>query len=197
MHNHRKNTPMKLPIRFALAAFAVLSTASLTSQASFHLWKFDEVFSNASGTVQFIEMTDPSDFEGSIGGFQVKSSTNTFTVPSNLPTTSTMNHHLLFATSNFASLPGGVAPDFFIPANFFNPAGDFLDWAGGFDHQTFGAIPTDGVTSRTIPGSFTQPNSPTNFAGNSGSVTVPEPLAVALLMFSVPAAFARRRRRCS
>ncbi len=68
------------------------------AQAAFHLWKIDEVYSNASGSVQFIEM------DASINGGQqfttgqsLSSGAHTFTFSGPMPG-DTANHHYLFAT---------------------------------------------------------------------------------------------------
>jgi serralysin len=162
---------------------ALLLVAADSARASFHLWKFDEAFSNADGSVQFIEMLDGSDGEEFVGGKQLKSNANTITVPTNLPSASTANHHMLFATAGFGALPGGVTPDYVIPPHFFNPAGDTLNWAGGFDIKSTEQVPLDGIHSRILPGTGTAINSPTNFAGTSGSVNLtPEPAGVVLLL---------------
>jgi serralysin len=149
---------------------------AVPAYATFHLWKFDEVFSNADGSVQFIEMMDASNGENLVGGKQLKSSTNTFTVPTNLPSSTTANHHMLFATAGFGALGGGVTPDYVIPAHFFNTAGDTLNWAGGFDIKTFGTVPTDGIHSLLIPAGTSATNSPTDFAGSSGIVNLAPPM---------------------
>jgi serralysin len=167
-------------VGFAALLFTLLNAAN-SAQAAFHLWKFDEVFSNTDGSVQFIELVDGSNFESSVGGQQLKSNGNTITVPTNLPSSITSNHHMLFATAGFAALPGGVTPDYIIPAHFFSPASDSLSWASGFDLQSITTIPTNGFDARLLPGSGTATNSPTNFAGTSGSVNLtPEPSTLAL-----------------
>lgn len=178
----------------------LVSVALLTSlitapaQASFHLWRFSEIFSNADGSVQFIEMLDGSNNEQFVGGMQLKSTTNTFNIPANLPSSSTANHRMLFATSGFGLLAGGVTPDYIIPAHFFNPVGDTLNFAN-VDIQTFGAIPLDGVTSRALPGTGTGINSPTNFANAAGSVNlaVPEPAVGGMAMAALVLGLFRRR----
>jgi hypothetical protein len=150
----------------------------------------DEVFTNESGTVQFVELftTDPSE---TLVINQTLTATSdgvarTFTLHNSL-SGSTANHRLLFATAGFASLVGGVTPDFSpLPNRFFNPgaASISISWAGGLDVLSFSGsqLPTDGVHSLNdanpagIQNLFTATNSPTNFGGNSGSVSVP-PLA--------------------
>lgn len=161
---------------FALAAWFA---AGGSAQASFHAWKFDEVFSNADGTVQFIEMLDGFTGENLVGGKVLKSNANTLTLPAapggNLPSSDTAGHHMLFATAGFGALMGGVNFDYEIPAHFFNPAGDTLTWAGGFDVKVFSAVPTDGIHSLLIPANTSAVNSPTNFAMTAGSVDLSPP----------------------
>lgn len=157
----------------SLACVSALLVAT-SAQATFHLWDIVEAYSNADGSVQFIEMFDPSNFENLVGGHQLTSNSNTFMVPGNLSTTSTANHRLLFATAGFESLTGGVAPDYTIPANFFDPAGDTLNFAN-VSVVPFTSAPTDGIMSINFPGGTTATNSPTNFAGMSGSVDLSAP----------------------
>ena len=159
-------------------AFLVAGSIADFGQASFHLWKFSEFYSNADGSVQFIEMLDPSNFEDLVGGKTITSLSTgkTFTFANNLSTTSTANHRLLIATPGFSALPHGVTPDFTLPsANFFNPAGDTLNFAGGFDVRTFASVPTDGIMSRIYPSNTLATNSPTNFAGQTDTLNLATP----------------------
>jgi hypothetical protein len=82
---------------------------------------------------------------------------------------------LLFATPGFHNIPGAVQPDFAItplPMNFFNPAGDTITLFhhGVLDTKTFTSVPTDGLMSRVYPSNTLQTNTPTNFAGQMGSI---------------------------
>jgi hypothetical protein len=176
----------------------------VTARAAFHLWDISEIYSNSSGSVQFIEL-----FTGSFGqtltsGTQITSNTHTFTFSSNITTPPDTNgRHLLLATAGFGALAGGVTPDFTIPSSFFSPLGDHITYQGAAGNKTFGPLPTDGVLSLTY-GRVTGPaaNSPTNYAGMTGSVHLaPEPAGIVLLVlgaFSLAAVFvgrgARRRR---
>jgi len=159
----------KVPTIVASLACVSALLAATSAQATFHLWDIVEAYSNDDGSVQFIEMFDLSNFENLVGGHQLTSNSHTFVVPNNLSTTSTANHRLLFATAGFGSLDGGVTPDFTIPANFFDPAGDTLNFSN-VDIHTFTNAPTDGLMSIIFPGNTAATNSPTNFAGDSGSV---------------------------
>jgi len=88
---------------------------------SFHLYNIDEIYSNASGTVQFIELFTGSGSQNFFDGHQITvtgSSTHTFTFDHNLDTMqSTANTHVLIATQGFADL-GIVTPDFIVPNGF-------------------------------------------------------------------------------
>jgi hypothetical protein len=154
----------------ALATTLGLLFAS-TSQAAHHLWVFNEIFSNASGSVQYIRMFTSASGEPSVGAFGITSGPNTFNFVTNLPSSATANTSILIATSNFASIPGGVTPDYIIPANFLNTGGGTLNYASGVQIWTYGAMPTDGFTALHRDGS-TGPDAPVNFAGASGHVNV-------------------------
>lgn len=145
--------------------------------AGSHLWRFNEIFSNADGTVQFIEMREccGSTFEWGLSGKWVLAvdTDNQFTFPSDL-SGDTANRHLLLATQAFADLSGVPAPDFIIPDNFLPLGGDTLEyWM--YPDATWsygpGTMPVDGVDSLEVGGTI-GPNSPTNYAGDSGSVNL-------------------------
>lgn len=143
---------------------------------TFHLWKIDQVFSSPDGKAQFIELSDPANGENHLAGHFISSNENKFTFPADLPSDATANHHFLIGTQSYAALPGAVKPDYIIPDNFFNPQGDTFDYADvdGFSF-TAGQEPTDGTNSmfRDVnSGALTTgPNSETNLAGQTGSVT--------------------------
>ena len=77
--------------------------------AAFHNWKVNEIYSNASGTVQFIEFSTASGTEQFVSGHFVASSSgatnNSFTFPNDLQG-STANKKFLVATSGFQALAG-------------------------------------------------------------------------------------------
>lgn len=151
--------------------------------AGHHLWDVHEIFSNADGTIQFIELWESTgdNAENGIGPFGVTSNANTFQFVTNLPPGDTGFKFVLLATSGFAALPGAVTPDYIIPDNFFSINGDSINYAGGLDILTFGlgVLPTDGVVSlnRDLT---TGTNSPTNFAGAIGSIDLSGPEVPAL-----------------
>lgn len=141
-----------------------------TARAGHHRWDLSEVFSDSSGAVQFVELFSANDGEPNLNGFSVTSGSGTFTFVGNLPSSATANTWVLVGTSAFALASGAPAPDYVLPDNFFDPAGDTLNYAG-VDTWVVSGVPTDGVNSlHRATGVGT--NSPTNFAGTSGSIDV-------------------------
>jgi len=170
------------PLIAAGVAMALLGVAP-AAHAKNHLWRFTEFFSNADGTIQFVEMREccGSDVEVQMGSTYIRSNANTYDFPNNLVGL-TAHRWALIATQGFADLPGAPTPDYIMPDGFFDPAGDTLRYRGVTDLVTLapGALPTDGVHSieRDLD---TQAltvivNSPTNFAGVTGSVGLPTPV---------------------
>jgi hypothetical protein len=145
--------------------------ASTSAMAGHHSWDFTEAFSNADGSVQYVEIFCPVNGEAGLGPFTLTSTTNTLNFVTNLSTSTTMNTWVLVATSNFSGLAGGITPDYIVPANFFPVGGGTFNYAGGADIWNYGAVPTDGVNALQRNGS-TAVNSPRNFAGASGSVNL-------------------------
>src|SRR5262245_55277934 len=117
----------------AVCALSVISVTAISAHAAVHLWQIKEVFTNASGSVQFIELFDTSggEYFTDFTTLTANSDGNikTFDFPSDIPgTKDTFNGHLLIATAGFGALPGGVAPDFTFDQSdvpftgpFFNP----------------------------------------------------------------------------
>ena len=167
-----------MPVRIA-AALLVLGLA-LPCQAKNHLWKFTEFFSNADGTIQFIEMQEccGSDVEVQMSATSMVSNAHTYPFPNNLPGP-TAHRWIIIATQGFAALPGAPTPDYIMPNHFFDPNGDTLRYRGTTDLVTLqpGALPLDGVSSldrNLTTGQLTViVNNPINFADVHGSVRVP------------------------
>jgi serralysin len=153
----------------ALSLVAASSFLAAAANAAHHQWDFKEIFSNADGSVQFIEMIGGGNNEQLLNGWTITQGANTFTFVGNLPETSTLDRHVLVATSNFAALSGAVAPDYILPGAFLATGGGTLVYAGGADTWSYGSVPTDGVNALQRDGSSAT-NSPTNFANQAGSV---------------------------
>ena len=187
-----------------LALFVALLLLPAPAWAHYHLgWIINEVYTNADGTNQFIELFNPSDNGQDV--FNTNPNTgpaslfsddtsNEFVFPSNLPSSLTSGKYLLIGTSGFASLAGAPAVDFTLPGSFFDITGDTIRFGDGFvtpppgsgfgtvDLITFGSLPTNGTNSISADGTTIITNSPTNFAGMTGSVVAePKPFGLALL----------------
>lgn len=164
----------------ALATAVFLLFSALPAQSGVHLWRITELFSNADGTIQFIEMTTCC---GSAGGEifvssqHLRSNSHDFVFPANL-TAATANKHLLLGTAGYSAL-GGPTVDYTIPANFFAVGGDTITFAV-YDTMTFpaGALPTNGTQSLqkleddVNDTAFPALNNPTNLHEATGSVAV-------------------------
>jgi len=162
-------------LRSSSLALVVLLVLPAAASAKSHLWKFTEIFSNADGSVQYIEMQvldSAGTAEWATMGQRLSSDANVFAFPSNLPEENTVQRSMLLATSAFAALPGAPTPDFTIPAGFFDPDGDELIYRFTLDVFSFGpqTLPVDGVLALERIGLGTPVNSPTNFAGETGMV---------------------------
>ncbi len=139
---------------------------------SFHLYRINELYSNADGLIQFIEMTignenDEGFWAGQPISVSQNGTTHTFSFPSHLPNQATANTKVLIATQGFANL-GVVAPDFIIPAGFLFLDGGTVNFAGA-DAVSYIELPTGGSTSLNRSGSAGAA-SPTNFAGATATL---------------------------
>ncbi len=176
---------MAKPVRtLPLAVHFLLALSSSSAFAGIHTWDVSEVFSNADGTIQFVELKEaaggPS--ETGVSNSTITSNAKSFSwtvVGGATQVGNTANRFYLIATPGFAALPGAPTPDAIITADklpfFFNPAGDSVDFST-WDTCTFSVpIPTDGVGSLDCgvgpaPNSPQATNSPTNYAGISAPV---------------------------
>lgn len=183
-------------LRFRPVAFVCLAVGGLTLLLSFalprpasaksHLWKFKEIFSNAEGSVQYVEMDvlDPSGTgEWETLGRALSSGSQTYIIPIDLPQQNTFQRSMLFATPAFANLPGAPTPDFVIPPRFFDPAGDEIRYRFTFDIFSFagGELPTNGQHALQRSDRSTPLNSPENFAGVEATIDAPGPPPVSAI----------------
>ena len=140
---------------------------------SFHEYRINELYSNADGTVQFIELAVGNfNGEGFWAGHSINvsqgASVHSFTFPANLPNQTTANTKVLIATQGYADL-GLAQPDFTVPAGFLFTGSGTVDYAG-VDSFAYASLPTDGATSLSRSGNT--PASPTNFAGASAALSL-------------------------
>jgi hypothetical protein len=154
------------------------------AQATFHLWRISQVYSNADGTVQYVELMALASGQQYISGHTITASqggtTHSYTFPSNLPGDSatsmgdgyygmvTSYRSLLIGTQGFAAL-NVVMPDYVVPNGFFFTTNGTVNWGAGADVFTYASLPTDGRLALNRNGSTMQ-NQPMNFDGFSGSV---------------------------
>ena len=155
------------------------------ARATFHVWAVTELYSNADGSVQFVKLTNNSAFttEYFLGNHVItcigpSGVSNTFTFPTNLPAVSTLNKTFIIGTTNLASVPGGLTPDYV-----FTNQGPFLFPNMGVTNTVgiigsietpaaYANLPTDGVSSLMGLGSslVVATNSPKNFNDQTNSI---------------------------
>jgi hypothetical protein len=170
------------------AIFCAITMIASPARAAFHFWNLNELYTNSSGTLQFIEMQTTSSLQDQLAGQHISVSngtTNTFNITSNLSSSNTANHFLLFGTAGIQAA-GGPAPDFIIPNGFLFSSGgtiSFFGAGGGYTPTVYFALPTDGTMSRIWGGTSNNAvNSPTNFNGQSGTVVVPAPEPTSVIL---------------
>jgi len=165
----------KTRARGIVATLGLCLLATRGAFAGAHTWRVNEVFSNADGTVQFIELRESGggSFETGVGGHLVTSeSGGSFTITSNVASPTSFKS-ILFGTAAYDALPNSPTPDYIIPANFFSISGDTVSYVP-YSALTFPSVPTDGLLSLNAD-LTTGLNSPTNYAGQTGSVNAAPP----------------------
>ena len=162
-----------------LTSFATTLTLLFAGAASagIHTWDVNEVFSNADGSIQFVELWEANGgaTEINVGNGSITSDTQSFSFGQGQVAGPTTNKYYLLGTAGFAALDGAPTPDAIIPAGsvpFFDTTGDTVSF-GTYDSFTFGTVPTNGTDSLEKTGITT--NSPTNYAGATGSVNAAPP----------------------
>ncbi len=165
---------------------ALLLSLSGYAHANFHMWRTDQIYSNADGTIQYIVLVALSSGQEFIAGHAVTvsqqgSTPHIFTFPKDLPSdtgtstgcgyygcTGTNYKSMLLATQGFANL-GIVTPDYIIPNGFLFTNGGSIDWGGGYDTFPYTTIPMDGANALFRAGNVAF-NAPQNFLGTMGQI---------------------------
>jgi len=189
--------------------FVFFITCTSTAHATFHSWEINELFSNADGSIQFIELFESKGDNDSdllaTDNAQLSSTDGIITnlmasFPDDLPSTLTADKFFLIATTGFAGLDGAVTPDYILPDEFLFTGGGTVDFGLDVSMITHGVLPIDGILSFNADGS-TGTNSPTNFAGATGSIiapaVVPVPAAAWLFVSGLLGLVGVGRRRSS
>jgi hypothetical protein len=181
-----RRMPLGLALRAGIVGAGIGLLLCSTAQAGSHLWRFNEFYTSTDRSVQFIEMQEigGSDNETAIGNHWYE--TNSYNsdhsdlLDTDLPF-GTANRQFLVGTESYAALSGVPAPDYIVPDGIIDPAGDTVVW---WFYQTIeippGVMPDDGVHSITVadplvPSYTVGVNSPTNFAGETGTIQGPPP----------------------
>ncbi len=172
-----------------LCGFVVaLSSFSSPAISASHQWRFSEFYSSPDRSIQFIEMQEITGSENEIQIANHWFETNSYNtnhsdlLGSNL-SFGTANKKFLVGTQSYAALIGVPVPDYIVPDAIIEPDGDVIRW---WFYQVIvipsATMPSDGVRSITvvdpslpnlIPSYSVGINSPTNFAGDTGTVVLP------------------------
>jgi hypothetical protein len=176
---------------------AIVATLFATSTAAQRLsWQFEQFFTNADKTIQFIVMRESSNQNDQDG---VRNSTVQsiisdpehlhypgvpldLVLPDNLPSTSTAGRRFLIATQGFAKL-AIVTPDYIIDDGFIpfvlGQFSFYKNFSTVYDTVLYPSLPNDGISSLYRDGSIKQAVA-TNFAGQSQTVSgLPPPTQTA------------------
>ncbi len=112
------------------ALFALIVTPGWSAS---HLWEINEMYSSSDGTIQYIELYNPTAAnETQMATKWIKSDLHmSANFGFTLPPDSTTDKYLLLATTEYANLhPAAPQPDFTIdiPADFFETGGDEIHY---------------------------------------------------------------------
>lgn len=150
---------------------------------SFHLYDIQELYSNASGTIQFIELKQPgagSNNENRFDRAKLVSNGVTYLFPDQIASTLTAGKPVLIATAGFQAATG-ITPDFIIPDGYLSVTGGTLDFRFEstdqlVDSVTYSSLPTNHEDSLNINinsghTQSTGANSPTTFGLVTGHIS--------------------------
>jgi len=177
-------SPIRRQLASLVAAFA--AGAALAADPSFQI---SEVFSNADGMVQFVQLRETSGQNGQnlLAGKTLTATrggrTKTFVIPADLPHAQTANRAVLLATAGYLDVPANfpefkaVVPDYILPNQFLPAEGGTVEFAG-VDTFTYPALPRDGFSAVYRAGNPIRDNSVQNYGGAVTSLPVVPVLAV-------------------
>ena len=147
---------------------------------AFHLFHINEVYSNASGTVQYVEFVGDADGQNIFSGHALTATdgvtTETFPIVTNLPDSSTNGKSVLFATQGYADL-GLATPNYIIPDGFLflgDGTVEIRDMVGTGAEANAGRLIYDdylggGIMALNREGVLVS-NSPLNYTGDNGTI---------------------------
>ena len=147
--------------------------AAFSAHASFHFFQINEIYSNADGTIQFIELREvagafgQSFFTGNTLTSGSGANQQSFVFNKDLPSSATGGKSVLIGTNSFAAL-GLVTPDYVVPDRFLSQPAGSINYAS-VDIVNYTQLPGDGTMSINRNG-VPQTNSPKNFAGQTATI---------------------------
>ena len=168
--------------------FLLLAAACGGAHASFHLWYIQQIYSNADGSVQYIQLQAYAGGQQFVRNHSLRvtqgSSSHSFTVPRDLPYDTadmtgdgyggyyggmTTYKSMLIATQGFADL-NIVAPDFIVPNGFLFQGSGVVNWGENSDTLSYTSLPTNGSARNRDGSSGTA--QVLNFSGETGTVQI-------------------------
>ena len=168
-----------LRILSGILRLVVLLLLSPGAHSSFHLVQIDQIYSDASGNVQFIRLSPLGGGQQFLSGQNITASlgaaTHVYPFVQNLPG-DTAGKKILIATQGFANL-NIVTPDYIVPNGFLFTPGGTINYASSSDSVTYAALPTNGTHALDRAGNAVLA-APVNFAGSTPAnpVNVPPPV---------------------
>ena len=178
---------MRRLLALMMVASVLVTAPAPSAMAAFHFWDIQEVYSDATGSVQYVELFTGVNGQEFLNAHSLTATTDgvpvVFTFPGNSPSP-TAGKTLLIATQAYADFAVALdlpSPDFLLPPGFFDPTGSNIqiDFAG-VDSVSFTGtqLPTDGAMSLNYPGAVAASNTPTNFSGEAGTIVDAPDLAL-------------------
>ncbi len=174
--------PAKRLVMVGLLAAGCLALSTALALAGAHTWDVNEVFSDVTGQIQFVELREANGTPNEINVHlqPLFSSIQNYNIPGGALVPPTSNKFLLFATPAAAALPGMPTPDYIITdaapdqVPFFRTTtAESMTYGAPYDtlSWTAGALPLDGFRSLN-DGLIVACNTPRNYAGAIGHVNV-------------------------
>jgi hypothetical protein len=169
-------------MRWLSPAMTTLATILAgAAHASFHVVQIDQIYSDATGAVQYVRLKALSGGQQFLAGHTIVassgSSSHSFTFATDLPGDTFDNGTLksfLVATTGFASL-NIVTPDYVVPNGFLFRPGGTINYGESSDTVSYATLPNDGSHALHHAGNTVNAVAQ-NFAGQTGAVNVPPPV---------------------
>ena len=155
-----------------IIVFGVLISSQAYAGAGWGGWFVNEVYSNQSGTVQYIELAaEDNNANANIGESIIVFSSDGVQSSYDIPGEFYDRSQFLIASQGFVQSPGSISPDLVIQGQIFDPAATVfsVDMDGNIFELDPLSIPEDDFYSISFDENFL-PNSPTNNEGEVGQL---------------------------